>query len=394
MGFEPLGYHLVNVLLHLVNSVLVWRLLLRLAVPAAWTVAALFAVHPLHVESVAWIIERKDLLSALFYLTAVFAWMRFVEAPGRRRYVLALALFTAGLLSKSVVVTLPAALIIWHCWKRGGVTRADFRRLAPFFAVGLCITMADFVLYASRVPLSLGYSMVERLLIAARAWWFYAGKLLWPVDLAVIYPLWEIRAGDPVAWAYVLAAAASWISDGSTSTASPTLAESTTRATMSQGHRARTLTAGLSGSDMRSQERRASVAPRSVSMSRRPSVGASTCPSRRSLSWTALNLATCAWLERRNSNSSPCWGNVSATLSTLPPPIACNAAASLPRVTLCSLVAAASAISTRSNSSAISRQAARSASSRESASPDSLRASRASFNSLSRERARSANLST
>ena len=207
-GFTPLGYHLVNVLLHLANSVLVWRLLSRLAVPAAWTVAALFAVHPLHVESVAWIIERKDLLSSLFYLTAAVAWFRFVETPGWGRYVLALALFTAGLLSKSVVVTLPAALLIWHCWKRGGVTPVDLRRLAPFFAVGLCIAMADFLLYASRVPLSLGYSMVERLLIAARAWWFYIGKLLWPTDLAVIYPLWEIRAGDPLAWAYVLAAAA------------------------------------------------------------------------------------------------------------------------------------------------------------------------------------------
>ena len=207
-GFAPLGYHLVNVLLHMVNSLLVWRLLLRLAVPAAWTVAALFAVHPLHVESVAWVIERKDLLSALFYLTAVIAWIRFVEAPGRGRYVLALALFTAGLLSKSVVVTLPAALLIWHCWKRDGVTFADLRRLVPFFVVGLFITMADFLLYASRVPLLLGYSMVERLLIAARAWWFYIGKLLWPVDLAVIYPLWEIRAEDALAWAYVLAAAA------------------------------------------------------------------------------------------------------------------------------------------------------------------------------------------
>ena len=207
-GLAPLGYHLVNVLLHMVNSVLVWRLLAHLAVPAAWAVAAVFAVHPLHVESVAWIIERKDLLSAFFYLTTVLVWIRFVEAPGWGRYLLALALFTAGLLSKSVVVTLPAALLIWHCWKRGGVTAADLRRLAPFFAVGLCITMGDFLLYAARVPLSLGYSMVERLLIAARAWWFYPGKLLWPADLAVIYPLWDIRAGDPLAWVWVLAAAA------------------------------------------------------------------------------------------------------------------------------------------------------------------------------------------
>ena len=207
-GLAPLGYHLVNVVLHLVNSVLVWRLLLRLAVPGAWVAAAVFAVHPLHVESVAWIIERKDLLSALFYLTAVLTWIRFVETPAWGRYVLSLALFTAGMLSKTVVVTLPAALLIWHGWKRERVTSTDLLRLAPFFAVGLGITLGDLSFYTSREPLSLGYSLVERALIAARALWFYAGKLLWPTDLAVIYPLWDIRAGDPLAWAWVLGAAA------------------------------------------------------------------------------------------------------------------------------------------------------------------------------------------
>ena len=207
-GLAPLGYHLVNVLLHVVNVLLVWRLLLRLAVPGAWAVAAVFAVHPLHVESVAWIIERKDLLSTLFYLTAVLTWMRFVETPGWGRYLLALALFTAGLLSKSVVVTLPAALLLWHWWQRDRVTVTDFLRLAPFFLVGLGITVADLAFYASKEPLALGYSLIERVLIAARALWFYVGKLLWPTELAVIYPLWDIHVSDPLAWAYVVAAVA------------------------------------------------------------------------------------------------------------------------------------------------------------------------------------------
>ena len=195
-------------LLHLANTVLVWRLALKLAVPGAFAVAAVFAVHPLHVESVAWVIERKDLLCAAFYLGAVLAWMRFVEAPRPGRYCLALGLFTAGLLSKSIVVTLPAALLVWHWWKSGRLTGTDWVRLAPFFAVGLGITAGDLAFYTSREPLALGYSAVERVLIGARALWFYAGKLLWPTDLAVIYPLWEIRAGDPLGWAYVAAAAA------------------------------------------------------------------------------------------------------------------------------------------------------------------------------------------
>ena len=206
-GLAPLGYHVVNVALHLANVVLVWRLALALGVPGAWGLAALFAVHPLHVESVAWIIERKDLLSALFYLGAVTVWVRFTEAPSRRRYGAALGLYAAGLLSKSIVVTLPAALLVWHWWKDGRVSGRDALRLAPFFAVGLAITGADLAFYTSREPLDLGYSPAERMLIAARALWFYAGKLLWPSDLAVIYPLWEIDSADLFGWACVAAAA-------------------------------------------------------------------------------------------------------------------------------------------------------------------------------------------
>ena len=107
-GLAPAGYHIVNVLLHLLNSLLVWRLLLRLSIPGAWVAAAVFAAHPVHVESVAWIIERKDVLSGLFYLAAVLVWLRFLEQPRPWRYGLALLLFAAGLLSKSIVVTLPA----------------------------------------------------------------------------------------------------------------------------------------------------------------------------------------------------------------------------------------------------------------------------------------------
>ena len=207
-GFDPTGYHVVNVLLHLANALLLWHLLRRLAVPGAWVVAAVFAVHPSHVESVAWVIERKDVLSGLFYLAAVLAWLRFVEQPSRGRYVWSLALYAAGMLSKSIVVTLPVALLIWHWWKQGRVTSAALLRLVPFFVVGLVITIGDLSFYQSVESLSLGYSFIERTLIAARALWFYAGKLLWPSELAVIYPRWDIRVADPLAWGYLIAAVA------------------------------------------------------------------------------------------------------------------------------------------------------------------------------------------
>ena len=223
-GLAPAGYHVVNVALHFANTLLLWRLAGRLAVPGAWLLAAVFAVHPLHVESVAWVIERKDLLSGLFYLAAFLAWVRFMEEAGpgtggRRRlparpYLLALALYVLAMLSKSIAVTLPAALLIAQWWKRGRVTGTDLIRLAPFFAAGLAIAVADLSFYNVREPLSLGYPPVERLLIAARALWFYAGKLLWPAELVVIYPHWEVSASDPFAWACVAAgvsvAAALW----------------------------------------------------------------------------------------------------------------------------------------------------------------------------------------
>ena len=207
-GFAPTGYHIVNVLLHLVNTLLLWHLLRRLAIPGSWVVAAVFAVHPLHVESVAWIIERKDVLSGLFYLGAALAWMRFVEQPRRGRYAGALALYAAGLLSKSIVVTLPAVLLIWHWWKQGRVISTDLLRLVPFFAVGLIITVGDLSFYRSGSSTSFDYSLAERTLIAARALWFYAGKLLWPASLAVIYPLWDIRVADLLAWGHLIAAVA------------------------------------------------------------------------------------------------------------------------------------------------------------------------------------------
>ena len=207
-GFDPTGYHVVNVLLHLANVLLLWHLVRRLGVPGAWMMATVFAVHPLHVESVAWAIERKDVLSGLFYLAAALAWMRFVEQPRRGWYAWSLALYAAALLSKSIVVTLPVALLIGHWWKQGRVTSTDLLRLVPFFVVGLVIVAGDLAFYQSVRPLSLGYSLTERTLIAARALWFYAGKLLWPSELAVIYPLWDIRVADPLAWGYLIAAVA------------------------------------------------------------------------------------------------------------------------------------------------------------------------------------------
>ena len=203
-GLTPLGYHLVNLLLHTGVVLLLWRLLRRLGVPGAWFAAAVFAVHPLHVESVAWIIGRKDILATLFYLSSVLAYIRCAEMPrGRRRggpYLLAVALFVLGLLSKSITITLPAALLLWHWWRHGRVTLADCSRTLPFFLVGLGIALADYAYYTGIEHISFAYSPLERGLIAAHALVFYVGKLLWPTGLIGVYPHWEPGIGDALAW--------------------------------------------------------------------------------------------------------------------------------------------------------------------------------------------------
>ena len=150
-GVHPVGYHVVNVLLHFGNTLLLRRLLGRLGVPGAWVIAAVFAVHPVHVESVAWVIERKDLLSTLFYLAACLTWVRGGAAPrwGSGRYLWTLALFVLGLLCKSIVVTLPAALVLGAWWKQGRVSGADVLRVVPFCLVGVGIAVADVSFFSS-----------------------------------------------------------------------------------------------------------------------------------------------------------------------------------------------------------------------------------------------------
>ncbi len=203
-GLAPLGYHLVNLLLHAGVVWLLWRLLRRLGVPGAWFAAAVFAVHPLHVESVVWVIGRKDILATLCYLASVLAYIRFAEMRrGERRegyYILAGALFVLGLLSKSIAITLPVTLLLWHWWRHGRVTMADGIRTLPFFLVGLGIALADYAYYTSLEHISFAYSLLERGLIAARALAFYAGKLLWPAGLTGVYPRWEPGLGDVLAW--------------------------------------------------------------------------------------------------------------------------------------------------------------------------------------------------
>ena len=245
-GLNATGYHVVNVLLHVMGALLLWRVLYVLVIPGSYLAALLFALHPVSVESVAWITERKNILSTVCYLAAALAWFRHhtvgrltspaasQSAPGstpssgsepetasRRWYVVSLLLFICALLSKTVTVSLPAALLLIVWWKRGRIPWSDVRPLLPFFAIGVLLATNTALMERTRVGATgtdWSFTLADRILIAGRALWFYASKLVWPTNLTFIYPRWTVDAGDFAQWLYpigvVVAVTAAWLMRG------------------------------------------------------------------------------------------------------------------------------------------------------------------------------------
>ena len=206
-GLAGGGHHVMNVAFHIANTLLLFTVL-RQMTAAHWRsgfVAALFALHPLHVESVAWVAERKDVLSAFFWMLTIWAYVRYCAQPNRTRYLLALGLYAMGLMAKPMVVTLPFVLLLLDYWPlgrirstksaTGEIRQSSFRKLVkeklPFFALtaGSCVVTylaqhrAGTVLSFVRLPLSI------RTANALAAYVGYIGKAIWPRDLAVFYPL-------------------------------------------------------------------------------------------------------------------------------------------------------------------------------------------------------------
>ncbi len=205
-GLSAGGYHAINILLHALGSVLLWRVLTKLQAPGAWLAAAIFAVHPVQVESVAWITERKNVLSGVFYFAAALGYLGY-EAPrhegteARRGmlYAMALTLFVCALLSKTVTCSLPAALLLVIWWKRGRVTWADLKPVLPMFVIGAAL--AFYTAYLEHHHVGAGaavadYPPLQRLIIAGRALWIYATKIVAPIDLSFVYPKWTIQTWE------------------------------------------------------------------------------------------------------------------------------------------------------------------------------------------------------
>jgi tetratricopeptide (TPR) repeat protein len=211
-GDATVGYHLANIGLHALSSFLLWLILHRLLVPGATLAAFVFALHPVQVESVAWIAELKNIQSGVFYFAAALAYLRYETARSRKAYAWALVLFAMAVASKTVTATLPIALLVITWWRKGRVSlRDDVRPLVPFAVIGAAAGLTTIWVEHSFIGAQgteFELSVVVRCLLASRAVWFYLWKLTWPSNLIFIYPRWHITPTSIESWLCLIALAA------------------------------------------------------------------------------------------------------------------------------------------------------------------------------------------
>ena len=191
-----LPYHLVTIFCHALLALLIWQILRKLNVPGALLAAAVFAFHPVHVESVAWFSEIKNTLSGVFAAAAMLMYLAYDEDRHHASYFGALALFALGLMTKTAIVALPAALLITFWWKRGSLGfRRDILPLAPFLALGLVAAIVTVWVeqkFCAEHGENFSFTLLDRCLIAGRLFWFYLGNIFWPSNLSLIYAPWNI----------------------------------------------------------------------------------------------------------------------------------------------------------------------------------------------------------
>ena len=227
-GMNPTGYHVTNFILHVIESLLIWIILRKLFIPGAFLAAFIFAVHPVNVESVAWIAQWRNTRAMLFFLLSILCYLKMEALPsflqnslyqktspltpghyvsGRSPiwYWLSLVLFILAMLSKGSVVVLPVLLlgIIW--WLRP-LTRWDLARVVPFIVIAVIFTVVNVWFQTKDTgEVIRTATFTERLLGAGGVVWFYLYKALIPIDLAFVYPQWHIQSGSPLWWLPLLA---------------------------------------------------------------------------------------------------------------------------------------------------------------------------------------------
>jgi tetratricopeptide (TPR) repeat protein len=213
-GLNPTPYHIVNVAMHTACALLLWRVLHQLKSKGAWLGAAIWALHPVQTESVAWITELKNTQSCFFYLLSILFFLKWRESEGGGHgswwnYCISVVCAVAAMLSKSSTVMLPVVLALCLWWWEGNWRWSNAKKLIPFLAVSVgaaAWTVWEQKFHSHALGSEWAQTWLERLIIAGRDIWFYLGKLLWPHPLIFIYPRWQIHSSQLIAYVPALAA--------------------------------------------------------------------------------------------------------------------------------------------------------------------------------------------
>ena len=203
---HPMGFHLVNILLHIGSALLIWHVLQQVfsvranASTSAWGAfvgAAIFALHPVNVESVAWVAQLKNVLSLFLTLSALSLYLHHERSGRWQSYVLAVGLFGLSTLAKGMGVTLPAVLLALAWWQRGKIEWRDVRRVLPFLIIGAVMACVEVVMQKEGQPWEVPRtdSPLSRVALAGWCVWFYLYKLVWPLNLSFVYPRWTVDSG-------------------------------------------------------------------------------------------------------------------------------------------------------------------------------------------------------
>jgi tetratricopeptide (TPR) repeat protein len=191
-GLDPVGFHLMNLAAYALCALLVWRVLAMLRVPGAMLAGAIFALHPVNVETAAWISQLKTMLSVALALASVMAYLWHERRGAWWRYAMALVLFLLSCLAKPTAVTLPAVLLLLAWWQRGKIDWRDMLRAIPY--LGIAAGLSALAVWMQQA-LTAGQvirtdPMLSRVALAGTAVWFYLGELVWPANLTLVYPRW------------------------------------------------------------------------------------------------------------------------------------------------------------------------------------------------------------
>ncbi|MFM8634178.1 MAG: tetratricopeptide repeat protein [Planctomycetia bacterium] len=217
-GPQSTGYHVTSILLHIASGLLLWALLGKMKIPGAWVTAFAFTIHPVCVESVAWVAETKNTLSLALFLASCIFWVgQDDEVPGPKRerlYLCSLAFFLLAMFAKTSVVAMPVLTLLYAWWKRGTVTMQDAVRAAPMFLISIVLGIITMQYQWGRaigvegVPVG---GIDSRIATAGMAILFYLVTIVWPVHLLPIYPRWDVD--PPKAWQFlplILIGGAAW----------------------------------------------------------------------------------------------------------------------------------------------------------------------------------------